>query len=72
VHISAFIPTTRPHHGRRHGKVSTPEQQNAWWAKGANRINCHCSVRTVLLEDDGAPKDTKFIRKLVRQRKDKF
>lgn len=72
VHISAFIPTTRPPHGARHGSVYTPEQQNAWWNTGVNRINCHCSVRTVLLEDDGSAQETAFITKLKKQKKDFF
>lgn len=47
-HRSALIPTTRAHHAARHGNIYTVQQQRAWWAKGANRINCYCSVRPVL------------------------
>lgn len=53
-HISALLPDrTRKHHAARHYLVYTPEEQNAWWAKDANRINCLCSIRTVLIDKDG-------------------
>ena len=31
IHISALIPTTRPHHAARHGNAYTVTQQNVWW-----------------------------------------
>ncbi len=54
-HISALIPTTRPHHAARHLKYYSVEAQQQWWAEGANRINCHCSANPVLLGEDGQP-----------------
>lgn len=47
-HRSALLPTTRATHAARHRKIYTVKQQNDWWATGANRINCYCSVRPVL------------------------
>ena len=47
-HRSALLPTTRPHHASRHRKIYTVDQQRQWWATGANRINCYCSVRPIL------------------------
>lgn len=53
-HISALLPgRTRNHHAARHYLVYTPEEQNAWWAEGANRINCLCSIRTILIDKEG-------------------
>lgn len=53
-HISALLPNrTRKWHAARHYLVYTMEQQNAWWDEDANRINCLCSVRTVLIDKDG-------------------
>lgn len=49
-HISALLPTTRKHHAARHKRVYTPEQQLKWWNEGVNRINCFCSVRSVIVE----------------------
>lgn len=49
-HISALLPSTRKHHADRHLSVYTPQQQLQWWAQGSNRINCRCSVRSVLRE----------------------
>lgn len=48
MHISALLPTTRPHHAARHMKVYTTAQQTAWWNEGVNRINCYCTVRGVV------------------------
>jgi hypothetical protein len=47
-HISALLPTTREHHAARHQKVFKVSEQRQWWASGANRINCYCSVEPVL------------------------
>ena len=60
LHISALLPTTRPHHAARHGLAFTPEQQQAWWAEGVNRINCYCSVRPVLIDDNNQVVDATF------------
>jgi len=51
-HISALLPTTRKHHADRHMHTYTPQQQMEWWARGANSINCKCSVRSVLNEEE--------------------
>ncbi len=53
VHISALSTTTRPNHASRHGIAYTVEQQLSWWDGNANRINCKCSVRSVLIDDSG-------------------
>lgn len=53
-HISALLPNrTRAHHAARHYLVYTPEEQEAWWAEGSNRINCLCTIRTVLIDKEG-------------------
>lgn len=53
IHISALLPTTRTNHAARHGNTYTPEAQRNWWNSGANRINCYCSVRAVIVTEDG-------------------
>lgn len=68
VHISALLPTTRPHHAARHGNVYSVEDQNAWWDEGANRINCHCSVRSALVAPDGQVVSTEFRDELRAER----
>lgn len=47
-HLSALLPTTRPHHAARHGKIYTVQDQRNWWADGANRINCYCVAKPYL------------------------
>lgn len=49
MHLSALTATTRPHHAARHGKVYTADEQAMWWAEGANRILCLCSITSVLV-----------------------
>lgn len=52
---SALIPTTRPWHASRHGKVYTPAEVRAFYGERGNRYRCHCSQTEALLDDDGAP-----------------
>lgn len=55
VHLSALLPTTRYWHGARHKKVYTAAQQRRWWDQGSNRINCHCSFTSILLNKKKKP-----------------
>ena len=71
LHISALLPTTRTHHAARHGLAFTPEQQTAWWNDGANRINCYCSVRPVLIGADNRIVDAEF-QETIRQERSFF
>ena len=48
-HISALLPTTRPHHAARHRKIYSRSAQQSWWSEGVNRINCHCTIESVLI-----------------------
>lgn len=52
MHRSSFLKTTRTDHAKRHGVVSTVEQQNYWWDNVASggRINCYCSTTLVMRE----------------------
>jgi len=56
-HLSALLPErTRKHHAARHYLVYTVEQQNKWWDSedgGTNRINCLCTVRPVIKDNEG-------------------
>ena len=60
LHLSALLPTTRAEHGERHGNAYTTAQQRIWWDTGANRINCHCSTRSVLIDRNGKVIDTEL------------
>lgn len=51
---SALIPTTRPWHASRNGRVYTSAEVRQFYA-GPERYNCHCSVTEVLLDDDDRP-----------------
>lgn len=53
-HISALLPErTRRTHAARHYLVYTVDDQEKWWNEGSNRINCLCTVQTVLTDKDG-------------------
>lgn len=56
---SAFLPTTRPWHASRSGRVYTREEVQDFYGRDGNRYNCACSVTTCLLDADGKPILTK-------------
>lgn len=55
LHTSALLPTTRPTHSSRHGKVFTSQQVRDWYAKDGNRYNCFCSQTECLVDASGKP-----------------
>jgi uncharacterized protein with gpF-like domain len=56
---SALLPTTRPWHASKNGKVLTTEEVRAFYSVNGNRYNCHCSQTEALLDADGKPILTK-------------
>ncbi len=72
MHISALLSTTRSGHAARHGMAYTPEQQSRWWDTGTNRINCHCSIRSIVVNRDGTVKDKEAQAKIIKRGKDVF
>lgn len=53
-HLSALLPgRTRKTHAARHFLTYTPEQQREWWNTGSNRINCKCTIRSVIVKKEG-------------------
>jgi SPP1 gp7 family putative phage head morphogenesis protein len=71
-HISALLATTRSHHAARHGLAYTPEQQNKWWNSGTNRINCHCSIRAIVVNRDGTVANKAAQNKVIARGKQIF
>lgn len=55
LHTSALLPTTRPSHAARNGKVYTSGQVREWYGKDGNRYRCHCAQTECLLDAEGAP-----------------
>lgn len=73
LHLSALSPTTRPHHAKRHAKLFTLEEVRAWFATGANSINCKCVTVTVLVDKKGNPLSDKIIERAEKMlKKSKF
>jgi hypothetical protein len=52
---SAFLPTTRPWHASRSGKAYTREEVRDFYSRDGNRYNCHCSITSCLLDENGEP-----------------
>jgi len=50
MHLSALTRTTRRSHAARHGNTYTSDEQAMWWAEDGNRIQCLCSVTSVLVD----------------------
>lgn len=69
LHISALLPTTRAHHAARHGNIYTVEAQLSWWdsSQGGspNRINCHCTTETILVDSKGRAVDAE-LQKMIK------
>lgn len=52
---SALLPTTRPWHSSRHGRIYTTADVKAFYGQRGNTYNCHCSTTEALLDADGKP-----------------
>lgn len=52
---SALIPTTRPWHASRSGKVYTSSEVREFYSQNGNRFRCHCSQTECLLDKSGKP-----------------
>lgn len=66
---SALIPTTRPWHASRNGKVYTRDQVRAFYADRGNRYNCRCGVTECLVDADGKPILTKKLQATMANEK---
>lgn len=53
--FSALSPTTRANHARLHGRVRTRQQVNDFYSRDGNSINCRCSQRSILTDEEGNP-----------------
>lgn len=52
---SALLPTTRPTHAARSGKVYSTDEVRDFYSKNGNRYRCHCGQTECLLDADGNP-----------------
>lgn len=65
--FSALKPTTRPEHAKLHGRVVTRQFVMDFYARDANAINCFCSQRSIVLDENGNPLSDKLPAKLQLQ-----
>ena len=68
IHISALTATTRETHAARHGNAYTVDQQTRWWNEGANRINCLCTTKSVLIDAGGNVVDSSTQKRIKAER----
>lgn len=68
IHISALTPTTRQSHADRHGNAYTVADQLQWWNTEANRINCKCTTKTVLIDRSGKVVDNELQQEIKAER----
>lgn len=66
---SAFLPTTRHWHASRSGQTYTIDQVQAFYGERGNKYGCHCSVTTVLLDDNGKPMLTERVQAAMLEEK---
>ena len=69
MHFSALSPTTRQTHAFRHAHIYTVEEVRAWYATGANAINCKCSQIEVLVDSKGQPVNSKVVEQAQKEYK---
>ena len=62
--FSALSETTRHWHASRHGEVYTQEEVREFYSEGGNAINCKCSQSSVLLDENGEPRNKDFVAKV--------
>lgn len=66
---SALIPTTRPHHAARNGRVYGVEEVKTFYAQGGNKYRCRCAQTEALLDADGQPILTDFLKTAMAKEK---
>ncbi len=67
--FSALSPTTRPWHASRHGNIYTQEDVREFYATGANGVNCLCSVRSIMIDENGDPITPRVVDKVKSYKK---
>jgi SPP1 gp7 family putative phage head morphogenesis protein len=72
LHLSALLPTTRRTHAARHGTLHTTTDQEEWYQKDGNAINCLCSTIEVLTDKSGSPENPAFVAKVKKEGKSFF
>lgn len=69
---SALLPTTRPWHASRHGRIYTTAEVKAFYSRNGEKYNCHCSTTEALLDADGRPILTPKLRAKMQGEKTKW
>lgn len=70
MHFSALIPgRTRKTHAERHGKIVTREEEQEWYSKDANSVNCLCTPLSVVTDIHGKPISEAFVKRQLEARK---
>lgn len=69
---SALLPTTRPWHASRHGRVYTTAEVKTFYGQRGNVFACHCSTTEALLDADGKPILTPKLRAKMQGEKVKW
>ena len=67
---SALIPTTRPWHASRSGKVYSTAEVRAFFSERGNRYNCRCGTTECLLDSDGKPILTDGLKRKMKAERD--
>lgn len=69
---SALLPTTRPWHASRHGRIYTTAEVKSFYSRNGEKYNCHCSTTEALLDTDGKPILTPKLRAKMQGEKVKW
>jgi len=66
---SALIPTTRPWHASRHGRIYTREEVEEFYAERGNRYNCYCAQTAVLIQEGKPVISQVALKKMDKEKK---
>lgn len=69
---SALLPTTRPWHASRAGRVYTTEEVRKFYSERGNRYNCFCGQTECLLDEDGKPMLSDALKSTLAKRRQQW
>lgn len=62
--FSALSPTTRDSHARLHGRIMTRQEINDLYSQSGFGVNCKCSQKSIVLNEDGQPRNPDFVKRI--------
>ncbi|MBX2848905.1 MAG: phage head morphogenesis protein [Acidiferrobacterales bacterium] len=68
MHLSALKSNTRRWHAQRHGWTGTEQEEERWFSRDGNTVNCQCSTVAVVLDSNGNVRSENFLKQVDMQK----